>query len=113
MDLETIVKAVGLKIRSGGDKLKTQVMGGYSGDLLSDVIANGSEGDIWITRQVHHNIVAVASLKGLAGIIIVQGCEPAADTLRKAENEGVPIMISDLSAFEVAGRLNDLMKKDN
>jgi hypothetical protein len=113
VDLETIVKALNLKIRSGKDKLKTPILGGYTGDLLSDVIANSKAGDIWITRQVHQNIVAVASLKELAGIIIVQACEPAKDTLVKAEKEDIPIMISDLPAFEVSSRINDLMRKNN
>lgn len=111
MDLESIVKALNLKIRSGEDKLKTEIQGGYTGDLLSDVMGNSKEGDIWITRQVHQNIVAVASLKEHAGIILVQDSEPAKDTLEKAIKEGVPIMISDLSAFEVTGRIYDLIKK--
>ena len=111
MDLESIVKALNLKIRSGEDKLKTEIRGGYTGDLLSDVMGNSKEGDIWITRQVHQNIVAVASLKEHAGIILVQDCEPAKDTLEKAIKEGVPVMISDLSAFEVTGRIYDLIKK--
>jgi hypothetical protein len=111
VDLESIVKALNLKIRSGEDKLKTEIQGGYTGDLLSDVMGNSKEGDIWITRQVHQNIVAVASLKEHAGIILVQGSEPAKDTLEKAIKEGIPIMISALSAFEVTGRIYDLIKK--
>jgi hypothetical protein len=111
VDLESIVKALNLKIRSGEDKLKTEIQGGYTGDLLSDVMGNSKEGDIWITRQVHQNIVAVASLKEHAGIILVQDSEPAKDTLEKAIKEGVPIMISALSAFEVTGRIYDLIKK--
>lgn len=113
MDLESIVKALNLKIRSGEDNLKTEIQGGYTGDLLSDVMGNSKEGDIWITRQVHQNIVAVASLKEHAAIILVQGSEPAKDTLEKAIKEGIPIMISDLSAFEVTGRIYDLIKKAN
>jgi hypothetical protein len=111
VDLESIVKALNLKIRSGEDNLKTEIQGGYTGDLLSDVMGNSKEGDIWITRQVHQNIVAVASLKEHAGIILVQDSEPAKDTLEKAIKEGIPIMISDLSAFEVTGRIYDLIKK--
>jgi hypothetical protein len=76
---------------------------------LSDVIANSKEGDLWITRQVHQNIVAVASLKEHAGIILVQGCEPAKDTLEKAIRERIPVMVSDLSAFEVTGKMYDLI----
>ena len=76
MDLESIVKALNLRIKSGEDKLKVEILGGYTGDLLSDVMGNSKEGDIWVTRQVHQNIVAVAGLKEHAGIILVQGCRP-------------------------------------
>ena len=110
VDLEFIVKALNLRIRSGENKLKAEISGGYTGDLLSDVIGNSKEGDIWITRQVHQNIVAVASLKEHAGIILVQGCEPAKDTLDKAIKEGVPILVSDLSAFELTGRIYNFIK---
>lgn len=110
MDLETIVKALNLKIRTGENKLKTEVRGGYTGDLLSDVMANSKENDIWVTRQIHQNIVAVASLKDHAGIILVQGCEPANDTLEKARREDIPILVSDRSAFEISGKIYNLMK---
>ncbi len=110
MDLESIVKALNLRIKSGEDKLKVEILGGYTGDLLSDVMGNSKEGDIWVTRQVHQNIVAVAGLKEHAGIILVQGCEPAKDTLDKAIKEGIPILVSDLSAFELMGRIYDLIK---
>jgi predicted transcriptional regulator len=109
VDLESIVKALNLKVKSCEDKLKREVRGGYTGDLLSDVMANSEEGDIWITRQVHQNIVAVASLKEHAGIILVQGWEPDEDTLEKATREGIPIMVSELSAFEVTGRIYHLI----
>jgi hypothetical protein len=109
MDLESIAKALNLKVRSCEDKLNVEITGGYTGDLLSDVIGNSKAGDIWITRQVHQNIVAVASLKDHAGIILVQGCEPAQDTLEKAVKEGVPILVSDLSAFELTGRIYNLL----
>lgn len=113
MDLAFIVKTLHLKVRTGEGKLNTEVRGGYVGDLLSDVMANSKEGDIWITRQVHQNIVAVASLKDHAGIILVQGSEPAKDTLEKAVKEDIPILISDLPAFETAGKIYNLLTKSS
>jgi len=113
VDLESVVKALNLKVMSGEDKLKAEVQGGYTGDLLSDVMANSKEGDVWITRQVHQNIVAVAALKEHAGIILVQGSEPAKDTLEKAIKGGVPILVTDLPGFEVTGRLYELIGKKN
>ena len=105
MDIETIAKKLNLEVRSASDGLKNNVTGGYTGDLLSDVMANSHEGDLWITRQVHQNIVAVATLKEHAGIILVNSCEPAKDTLEKAIQEKVPILISDLPAFELTGAI--------
>jgi hypothetical protein len=110
MDLEIVIKYLNLKVYSGFDRLKTKVLDGYSGDLLSDVMANSKEGDIWMTRQVHQNIIAVASLKDHAGIILVHGAEPAKDTLEKALKENIPLMGTDLSGFEIAGRIYNILK---
>jgi hypothetical protein len=109
MDIETIAKELNLKVLSAHDRMKNHVTGGYTGDLLSDVMANSHEGDVWITRQVHQNIVAVATLKEHAGIILINSCEPAKDTLEKAIQENVPIMISDLPAFELTGKIYSLL----
>jgi hypothetical protein len=111
MDIETIAKKLNLKVSSALDRLKNNVTGGYTGDLLSDVMANSHEGDLWITRQVHQNIVAVATLKEHAGIILVNSCEPAKDTLEKAIQEKLPILISDLPAFELTGAIYNLLSK--
>jgi len=105
MKLEAIVRTLHLEVKAGVEKLDVEVKGGYCGDLLSDVMANSREGDLWITRQIHQNIIAVASLKDLAGIILVKGAEPAADTLEKALKERMPLLVSDLPAFEAAGLL--------
>ena len=57
--------------------MERTVEGGYVSDLLSDVIAGAQEGDLWVDLQIHQNIVAVAVLKDLAGILIVGGRNPA------------------------------------
>ncbi len=109
MNLASIVKELNLKVECGKDKIEREVSGGYVGDLLSDVMGNSKEGNLWITRQTHQNIVAVASLKELAGIILVQGKGPEKDTLEKASKEGIPVLVTDLNTFEVAGKLYKLL----
>ncbi|HHV57423.1 MAG TPA: serine kinase [Firmicutes bacterium] len=99
------VQELGLKLEAGRAGLEREVRGGYASDLLSHVMARAHEGDVWVTVQAHQNIVAVAVLLGLAGIIIAGGIEPQADTLSKAEAEGIPLLTTDLPAFEAAGRL--------
>ncbi len=109
MKLDFIAKSLDLTVRSGSQGLTAEVNGGYVGDLLSDVIANSKQGDIWITRQIHQNIVAVATLKELAGIILVDNNEPTRETLEKAIQENVPVLVSKLPCFETAGRIYQLI----
>ena len=105
MKVKEIIETLNLKAVSGQENLDVEITGGYTSDLLSDVIANGKEGNLWITMQIHQNIIAVAKLKDLAGIIIVNNREPEDDMLRKAEEENVPVLRSEEMAFEVSGKL--------
>jgi hypothetical protein len=109
MKLEELIDRLQLTVKCGGDRLGTDVTGGYAGDLLSDVMANSNAGNIWVTMQVHVNTVAVAVLKELAAIVIVEGREPAEETLERARQEHMVILTTGLPAFEIAGKLYTLL----
>lgn len=85
-----------------------EVRGGYASDLLSDVMANSREGDLWVTLQKHVNIVAVAQLNGHAAIVLVNGRRPEPETVTRAEEEGIPIVSTELPTFDVVGILYSL-----
>jgi hypothetical protein len=108
MKLAELVNKLDLRVRSAPGNLDGEVTGGYASDLLSDVLAHSAEGNVWVTLQIHQNIVAVASAKELVGVVLVNGREPEEDTLEKAEAERLPIMVSDLPAFELIGKLYNL-----
>jgi len=108
MELQEIIKSLSLKVENPSVDLNREVKGAYVSDMLSDVIGNSKEGFLWITIQVHLNIIAVASLKNLSGIILVNGRVPAEDTLKKAIEEKVPIMTTPLPAFDLVGILYSL-----
>ncbi len=105
MKLVDIVAKLDLKVACCADLLDRPVVSGYASDMLSDVLAHATADTVWITRQAHQNVVAVASLLGLAGIILVNCPPPSAAMLSKAEDERIPILTSTLSAYEVSGRL--------
>jgi predicted transcriptional regulator len=105
MKLTEIVKEIQLTVKTGAGSLEKEITRGYASDLMSDVMANANEDDLWVTLQIHQNIVAVAVMKSLGGIILINGREPEEDTVRKAEAEGLPILVSDMPAFELVGRL--------
>jgi len=103
-----LVEELNLSVRSAKGGLDREITGGYASDLLSDVLANSKEGNIWITLQIHHNIVGVASMKDLVGIVLVNGREPEPETIKKAEAENIPVMVSEMPTFELVGRLYNL-----
>jgi hypothetical protein len=108
MILSDVVKKLDLNVFQGNSLLSRKVSGGYVSDLLSDVMANAKSGDLWVTLQLHINIIPVANIKDLAGIIIVNDRKPEQETLQKAQEESVPVLGSPLSAFALVGKLYEL-----
>ena len=106
--LQDIVDSLHLTVLCGDELLQRTIGGGYASDLLSDVIAHAHKDDVWITLQVHPNIVAVAVLKELAGVIFVSEREPDEATISKAKTEGIPLLTSTLTTYELAGKLYQL-----
>lgn len=110
MKVSDVVRQLGLKVFSGEKGLENEVTGGYVSDLLSDVMGFAREGDLWITLQTHQNVMAVASLKDLAAIVLVKGFSPEPDTLAHSDEEGIPVLGTELSTFELAGRLYQMLR---
>lgn len=108
MQVKEVAETLGLKVLAEGREQR--VSSGYVSDLLSDVIANAEEGCLWITVQRHLNIVAVAQLKKLAGIVLSRGSEPEALVLARAEQEGLFILSTPEDSFTIAGKLYALIR---
>lgn len=103
-----ILSAIPSVCVAGENGCGSAVTGGYASDLLSNVMGQAGSGSVWVTMQGHKNIVAVASLAGLAAIVVAGGARPDADTIEKAESESIPLLVTDLSVFEFVGRLYTL-----
>jgi len=110
MKITDIITGLNLKVISGHNGLTNEITGGYVSDLLSDVMGNAKEGQVWITLQTHQNIIAVGSLKDLSAIIIVKGLVPEADTIEKSNIENIPVLSTELDTFNITGRLFDLLR---
>jgi hypothetical protein len=108
MKLRDLAERLGWELKTRNVPMEAEVKTGYASDLLSDVLANSIEGDLWVTRQTHLNIVAIAVMRDLSGILIASGAEPNPDTLEKAVEKMVPIFRTTLTTFEVVGRLYQL-----
>ena len=111
MTVNDVIKSLGLSVFGGEKGLNREVAGGYVSDLLSDVMGNASEGDVWATLQTHKNVMAVASLKEVAAVILVKGLKPDEDMLEQSNEEDVPVLGTEMETFEFAGKLYGLIKK--
>jgi len=105
ISLKEVIEKVKVEPLCSVQSADRQVTGGYASDLLSCVIKGAKKDSIWVTLQSHLNVVAVASLLGLAGVIITEGNRPDQETLSKAENEGVILMTTPKSTFTVVAEL--------
>ncbi len=108
MTVTELVEKLPLTVVAGRGGLDGQVTGGYVSDLLSNVMGFATAGSVWVTMQSHQNIVAVAALAGLAAVIVSGGVQPEAETVAKAEAEGLPLLTTPLSSFTVVGQLYQL-----
>ncbi len=105
MTVREVVQKLGLELLAPPGNLEAEVRGGYASDLPSDVMANAQPGQLWLTLQTHPNVAAVAALKELAAVILVNGRKPDPTTLEKAEEHKLTLLGTDLPSFELAGRL--------
>ena len=100
-----MVEKFDLTIAAGEKALDREVMDGYCGDLLSEIMGNAPAGCAWMTVQGHQNVVAVAVLREMAAIIITGGQKPDEETIAKADQESIPILLWPNSSFSLAGRI--------
>lgn len=107
MNAAGLMPLINARARTGGAGLENPITGGRVCDLLSHVLARGQKGDAWITVQTHMNVVAVAVLRGIACVIVPEDIPVPDDVAAKAAEEGVAILSSPLTAYEICGRLRD------
>lgn len=86
-----------------------EISGGYAGDLLSWVMGRASEGDAWVTIMSNVNIVAVSTLADPACIVLSEGVQPDAQTLKRATEQGVNILSTSLDTFDACARIAALL----
>lgn len=86
-----------------------EVKGGYVGDLLSWVMGRAEADCAWVTIMSNINVVAVASLADVACVILAEGVAPDEDALLKARQQGINILSSSLTSYELCSELSLLL----
>lgn len=109
MKVRELVEKLDLKVVSGENGLDRNIDGCYVSDLLSDVMGNAEMGNVWVTLQTHKNVMAIASLKELACVILVKNLMPSDDTIEQSNEEGIPFLTTDMQTYETVGKIYQLL----
>lgn len=113
MHLQQIVQKLDLRVLSGNLDQNLDVTSACISDILSDVMAKGVKGSLWITNQTHMNVIAICFFKTLAGVILPDDLIPDDSVLAKAREKDILVLSTSCSAFELAGKLYALGLRGN
>lgn len=106
MKLGQLIEELGLLVLNKtnvDDDIK--INNGYASDLLSQVMSKAEEGSIWLTTQSHQNIIGVASMTGIKGIVVCEDHDVLDEVIAAADKEGIAILKSTDGIFSLAGKL--------
>ncbi|SNS35634.1 DRTGG domain-containing protein [Anaerovirgula multivorans] len=110
LTVEQLKNELLLEVAAGQNNMSNIIKGVYIGDLLSWVMAHIKKEDVWITIQTNMNVIAVAALGEASCIIVAENAEIEEATLLKADEEGIPLLVSPLSAYEIAVKINKYLQ---
>jgi len=108
MKLINLIEKTGCNAVTSGDS-GAEIRAGYTGDLLSDVMANAPSDSVLITIQAHKNTIAVATLAGIRAIILCNGRTAPDDMKESAAAEGIAILSTKEDQFTVSAKVSRLI----
>ena len=80
--------------------------GVYVGDLLSRAMSRVECDNLWIPIMSNVNVVAVATLTEPCAVILAEDVELQPDAKKSAEENGITVLTSPLSAYEICTRVD-------
>lgn len=111
MKVKELAENLNMKILTGDSGADREISNLYSCDLLSWVMSHAQKGNGWVTVHTHINVVAVALLVEIPCIIIPEGLEVEEATIKKATDEEIAILSSNMNAYEICWRAHQLFGK--
>jgi serine kinase of HPr protein (carbohydrate metabolism regulator) len=110
MKVIDLAKQLDLKVITDESAADREISGVYICDLLSWVMSRANKDNVWITVLTNLNIVAVAVMAELGCIIIPEGIVVEEITTKRAVQEGVNILTSDMNSYELSCKLQKILR---
>ena len=78
---------------------------GGAADLMSDVLAFGTEGMVLMTGLTNPQVVRTSEMAGVGVIVFVRDKKPPRETLELAEESGISVIGCGYTMYEACGLL--------
>ena len=105
MTIEDMVRVLSARVLRGDDKLDTPVYTACCSDLMSDVLAFVDEKTVLITGLTNQHVIRTSEMLDLKCLVFVRGKVPTEDILDSAEEQGLVVITTKMTAFSACGLL--------
>ncbi len=85
--------------------LNEEVPRGGAADLMSDVLAFGTDGMMLMTGLTNPQVVRTAEMAGINIIVFVRDKTPPPETVELARDSGMTLITTGYTMYEACGRL--------
>jgi hypothetical protein len=105
MKLRDILETLSARVLVDHQSMDEEIPMGGAADLMSDVLAFGSEGMVLMTGLTNPQVVRTAEMAGIDVVIFVRDKTPPPETLELAQDSGITVLMTGYTMYEACGRL--------
>ncbi len=105
MTIKDMVDILKARVLIGEDKLDTPVYTACCSDLMSDVLAFVDEKTVLITGLTNPHVIRTSEMLDLKCLVFVRGKVPSDDILESAQEQGLVVITTKMTAFSACGEL--------
>lgn len=77
----------------------------FGADLMSDVLRYARTGSLLLTGITNNQVIQVAEIMDLSGVIFVRGKQPEQNMIEQADKRNLPLLTTDHLMFDACGLL--------
>lgn len=105
MRLSDVAEMLEADILCRRSDLAREIEHAFAADLMSDVLTLEQPGALLLTGLTNPQVIRTAEVAGIAAIVFVRGKRALPETVRLADEVGIPLLQTTLLMFEACGRL--------
>ena len=106
MKLEDVQNILGAEPGWNAAGVQCDVRSCHASDLMSDVLTFRGPGSLLLTGLTNPQVIRTAEVSDFVAVCFVRGKKPQPETVKLAEEKGIPLFFTSLSMFESCGRLH-------